>query len=114
VSDGEQEQPQPQQPQQSQPQQHASGLDMSGLVLFGMPGCGGCVQSAQWLSDQGHHFTKYDVTTSPRIIQWLVQTTGQRTVPQFFLNGHWLREGFPRVQHMAQLGELPRPRVTQL
>lgn len=94
--------------------EHPTGLDMSGLVLFGMPACGGCMQSAQWLTDQGLTFRKFDVLTYPKIIAWLVETTGQKTVPQFFFNGHWLREGFPRVQQMASLGELQKPRVTQL
>ena len=90
------------------------GLDLSGLVLFGTQGCGQCIQSAQWLTDQGLVFRKYDVTTSQAVILWLQQAPGQRTVPQFFYNGHWLAEGFARVQHMASLGELQRPGVTQL
>lgn len=94
--------------------EHPPGLDMSGLVLFGTQGCGGCIQSAQWLTDNGFVFRKYDVTTSANVIQWLQQVTGQRTVPQFFFNGHWLAEGFARVQHMASLGELSKPGVTQL
>lgn len=85
-----------------------NGLDMRGLVLFGMPGCAGCLQSATWLSDNDLTYTKYDVSTSQQVIQWLMETTGQRTVPQFFFNGQWLPEGFARVQQMAMRGEIPK------
>ncbi len=101
-------------PNQQQPPQHETGLNMDGLVLMGMPGCGGCLQSAQWLEDQGITFRKYDVTTSQRIIAWVTQATGQRTVPQFFLNGHHVQGGFPQVQQLALQGQLQTPRVTQL
>lgn len=89
-------------------QQHETGLDMSGLVLMGMPNCGGCMQASQWLENNNVVFRKYDVSTSPRIVQWLMQTTGQRTVPQFFFNGQHIQGGFAQVQGLASGGHLPR------
>lgn len=94
--------------------EHPTGLDMSGLVLMGMPNCSGCVIASNWLDGQDLPFRKYDVSTSAHVVKWLIETTGQRSVPQFFLNGHHLPGGFDQVRQMAAMGQLPRPRVTQL
>jgi glutaredoxin len=90
------------------------GINMQGLVLFGMQNCGGCEQAAQWLDRQGCSFSKYDVTTSREVILWLQQQTGQRTVPQFFLNGHHVQGGFQQLQQLAATGQLPKVGVTQI
>lgn len=90
------------------------GINTQGLVLFGMPNCAGCDHAAGWLDNGGHSFRKYDVTTSQETIRWLVQETGERTVPQFFLNGHHIRGGFQQVQQLAAMGHLPKLGVTQL
>lgn len=99
---------------QGQPQPHPTGLDMSGLVLMGMPMCMGCAQASRWLEDEGLAYKKYDVSTNQQIQNWIIQTTGQRSVPQFFLNGHYVQGGFAQVQQLARMGQLPKPGVTQL
>jgi len=90
--------------------QTPQGLNMQGLVLFGMPVCAGCDQAAAWLKSHGFAFTKYDVTTSRAVISWLQQATGQRTVPQFFLNGQYVSGGFNQVMQLAASGHIPRGR----
>lgn len=84
--------------------QPPTGLDMRGLVLMGMPACGACTNSATWLRDHGVTFRKYDVSTSPAVINWLMQETGQRTVPQFFFNGQHVGGGFAQVKQLVQQG----------
>ena len=91
-----------------------NNLNMQGLVLMGMPGCGGCEMSANWLENKGVAFQKYDVRTSQEVVQWLMQVTGERTVPQFFLNGQHVKGGFPQLQALADAGQLPAPSVTQI
>lgn len=82
--------------------------------MFGTPACSGCDQAARWLESNGFSFRKYDVSTSAQAIQWLRQATGERTVPQFFLNGHHLRGGYNQLMQLAATGELPRVGITQL
>ncbi len=89
-------------------------LDMQGLVLFGMPNCVACDQAARWLEDNNHMFRKYDVSTSPTTVAWLMQEVGAKNVPQFFFIGHHLQGGFAQVQQLAAAGELPKPGVSQL
>lgn len=101
----------PAQPQQSPPPR---GIDLTGLVLMGMPGCGGCAQAAQWFDSHSVTYRKYDVSTSPGTIAWLQTATGQRTVPQFFYNGKHLQGGFAQARHFVETGQLQQPRVTQV
>lgn len=87
---------------------------MRGLVLMGMPGCSGCAQAAQWFESHNVTYQKYDVSTSPATISWLVSVTGQRTVPQFFYNGQWLRGGFAQARQLVDAGHVQQGRVTQV
>ena len=79
---------------------------MNGLVLYSGNHCPSCVQAAQWLTTNGYKFQKVEVNGNPQLIDQLVASTGQRTVPQFFYNGSWLPGGFPDVQRLAQQGRL--------
>lgn len=97
-----------------QPQQAPAGIDLRGLVLMGMPGCSGCAQAAQWFESHSVTYRKYDVSTNPAVISWLISVTGQRTVPQFFYNGQHLRGGFAQARHFVETGQLQQPRVTQV
>lgn len=104
--------PPAQPPQQSAP---PPGIDLRGLVLMGMPGCSGCAQAAQWFESHNVKYTKYDVSTSPRTISWLIAVTGQRTVPQFFYNGQHLQGGFAQARYFVENGQMPQHgRATQV
>jgi len=73
---------------------------MNGLVLFSTSTCGPCRAAKQWMHQHGVQFTEINLTVQPNYAPWVQQQTGQRTVPQFFLNGQWLPGGFPAVQAM--------------
>jgi glutaredoxin 3 len=90
------------------------GINTDGLVMFGTPNCPGCDQAARWLANAEVSFRKYDVSNSPQTIVWLQQATGQRTVPQFFLNGHHLAGGYNQLMQLAATGQLPKVGITQL
>ena len=46
--------------------------------------CGYCTAAKKLLEKQGIAFTETDVTTDDSKRTWLVEQTGQRTVPQIF------------------------------
>jgi len=89
------------------------GVKLDGLVLFGSPNCAPCRQASAWLDQQGISFRKVAVDNRERA-SWVQQRTGQNTVPQFFLNGHWLQGGFRQVQALVAQGDVPRVGVHQL
>ena len=79
---------------------------MSGLVLYSGAHCPACVEAERWLRANNCQFQKIDVNGDMQAINWLAQTTGQRTIPQFFFEGRWLTGGFNDVQALAQAGRL--------
>lgn len=81
---------------------------MQGLVLIGSPTCGPCARAGAWLEQGGFRFRKLMIDGDNDLQQWVESQTGQRTIPQFFLNGQWITGGFPAVQQLAQAGQLPR------
>lgn len=77
-----------------------------GLVMFSGSSCPACVQAAQIMNARGIQFTEVKIDGNAEVAQMLAQTTGQRTIPQFFLNGDWLSGGFRQVQQLAQQNAL--------
>jgi glutaredoxin 3 len=49
--------------------------------------CPYCVRAKGLLKRKGVAFEEYDVTDNSAKRAWLVEKTGQRTVPQIFING---------------------------
>lgn len=49
--------------------------------------CPYCTRAKSLLERRGIDYTVIDVTRDDEKRAWLVQTTGQRTVPQIFING---------------------------
>lgn len=47
--------------------------------------CGYCTAAKRYLAAKGIEVTEIDVTHDPETRAWLVETTGQRTVPQIFI-----------------------------
>lgn len=47
--------------------------------------CGYCVAAKRFLESKGVDYTEIDVTNDPEARAHLVDTTGQRTVPQIFV-----------------------------
>ncbi|MCA9602727.1 MAG: glutaredoxin [Myxococcales bacterium] len=50
--------------------------------------CGYCFAAKRFLADRSIPFEEIDVTGDASKRQWLVETTGLRTVPQIFVGDH--------------------------
>lgn len=75
-----------------------------GLVIFSGANCPGCVMAERWMLQHGVPFKKVVVDGDREMISLLEASTGQRTVPQFFLNGTHLARGFSQVKEMVAMG----------
>jgi len=79
---------------------------MQGLVMYSGQNCPGCVQAKRWMEANGVRHQVVVVDGNMQLVQQLMSTTGQRTVPQFFLNGQWLSGGFGQVQQLHAQGQV--------
>lgn len=59
------------------------------------------------LARKGVPFSNIDVTNDPEKRVWLTQTSGQRTVPQIFINGKSIG-GFTELSALQRSGELDK------
>ena len=57
---------------------------MKNVTIYTTDYCPYCVRAKQVLKTQGVAFEEFDVTGDDTKRKWLVETTGQRTVPQIF------------------------------
>jgi len=57
------------------------------VQVYSTVACGYCVRAKALLSRLSIPFREIDVTDDADARQWLVSTTGQRTVPQIFIDG---------------------------
>jgi len=69
--------------------------------------CPYCTRAKQLLSKRGIPFEEIDVTTDDTVRAWLVQATGQRTVPQIFVHDEPIG-GFDNLHELDRTGELQR------
>lgn len=59
---------------------------MAAVTVYVTPWCPYCVRAKGLLKRKGVAFTEVDVSDDPARRAWLVQATGQQTVPQIFIN----------------------------
>lgn len=67
--------------------------------------CGYCFAAKRLLSKKGVPFEEIDVSDDPAARQWLVETSGQRTVPQIFV-GDRAVGGYTDLRALDLSGEL--------
>lgn len=67
--------------------------------------CGFCVRAKQLLKQKGVRFTEIDVEGRDDLRSWLRQVSGQRTVPQVFINGQSMG-GYSDIAALDEAGEL--------
>lgn len=67
--------------------------------------CPYCTAAKRLLRDKGVAFEELDVTDQPEKRAWLVQATGQRTVPQIFFGDDPVG-GFSDLDALVKRGEL--------
>ena len=67
--------------------------------------CGYCTAAKSLLRDRGADFQEIDCSSDSKVRQWLVEQTGQRTVPQIFLGGVPVG-GFSELSALDRAGKL--------
>jgi len=67
--------------------------------------CPYCRAAKQLLGDKQVRYVEIDVDDRPDLRKWLATSTGQRTVPQVFINGRSVG-GFSDISALDAAGEL--------
>lgn len=57
------------------------------VLIYSTPVCPYCVRAKQLLTKKGVAFREIDVSNDPEARAYLVEASGQRTVPQIFIDG---------------------------
>jgi glutaredoxin 3 len=78
---------------------------MSDVVVYSTNSCGYCVRAKALLSKLGIKFEEIDVSSDDAKREWLIQTTGRRTVPQIFIKGKAIG-GFDELAALNAGGQL--------
>lgn len=69
--------------------------------------CGFCVRAKHMLGEKGVRYTEINVEGREDLRAWLRGKTGQRTVPQVFINGRSVG-GYTDIAALDDAGELDR------
>ena len=80
---------------------------MPNVVVYTTKVCPYCIQAKALLKKKGVAFSEIDVSNDPEKRTWLVSATGQRTVPQIFINDQPIG-GFDDMAALNRNGELYR------
>jgi glutaredoxin 3 len=75
------------------------------VLIYLTTWCPYCAAAKRLLRQKGATFTEIDVDGRQDLRRWLVSATGQRTVPQVFVNGQPLG-GYSDVEALDQEGKL--------
>jgi glutaredoxin 3 len=76
------------------------------VVMYRTPYCPYCSMAARRLSQLDLEFEEIDVSGDHERRRWLLSVSGQRTVPQIFINGRSVG-GFDDLSALVRRGELP-------
>jgi len=61
-------------------------VGMLDVRIYTTPFCGYCVRAKQLLASKGVKYSEIDVAGDHRARRWLAEASGQRTVPQVFID----------------------------
>ena len=75
------------------------------VVIYVTEYCGFCRMAEGLLQRKSIAFAAVDVTHSADARSWLVETTGQRTVPQVFIHGRSIG-GYSELSALDRAGKL--------
>lgn len=78
---------------------------MSSVRVYSKSNCPYCVRAKALLTKKGVSFEEIDVERDDGLRTWLVEATGQRTVPQIFVGDRSLG-GFSDVDALDREGKL--------
>ena len=74
---------------------------VAGLLTF----CGFCRMAKRLLGSRGIRFATHDVTGDSEGRRWLMERSGQRTVPQIFIHGRSVG-GYQELAQLDRTGGL--------
>lgn len=77
------------------------------VVLYSTDYCPYCTRAKMLLSKKNVTFEEVNVEERPELRSWLVSASGQRTVPQVFVNNRPIG-GFTDMAALDRAGELDR------
>jgi glutaredoxin 3 len=77
------------------------------VLLYTTEYCPYCQMAKQLLTKKKARFVEIDVGDRPDLRSWLLSASGQRTVPQVFINGRSVG-GFSEISALDRKGELDR------
>lgn len=75
------------------------------VVIYTTGYCPYCTRAKSLLSKKSVEFKEVDVSDRPDLRSWIAERTGQRTVPQVFVNGEALG-GFTDIDALERRGLL--------
>jgi glutaredoxin 3 len=75
------------------------------VVVYLTEWCPYCIRAKSLLGKKNVRFKAVDVDDRPDLRAWLLERSGQRTVPQVFVNGRPLG-GFSDISALDRQGEL--------
>jgi glutaredoxin 3 len=77
------------------------------VLVYTTPWCPYCHAAKRLLGTKQASFTEVDVDDRPDLRSWLASASGQRTVPQVFINGHPVG-GYDDIEALDEEGQLDR------
>lgn len=75
------------------------------VTIYTTTYCGYCAMAKRLLAQKQVQFTEINVEGRDDLRAWLVEASGQRTVPQIFINGRSVG-GFTELSALDKKGEL--------
>ena len=78
---------------------------MRHIEIYSTQQCPFCVRAKALLDSIGLAYREIDVADDHRIMQHMIRRSGQRTVPQIFIDGISVG-GFEQLSQLAAAGEL--------
>ena len=85
---------------------------MSDVQVYTTDNCPYCTRAKALLQKRGIAFEEVDVSQDPSKRDWLVKTTGRRTVPQIFIKGEAIG-GSDELHALDRSGDLARKLKTE-
>lgn len=78
---------------------------MRHIEIYSTQQCPYCVRAKTLLNAKGLEYEEIDVSDDQQIMQYMIERSGQRTVPQIFIDGESIG-GFQQLAMIDSRGEL--------
>lgn len=78
---------------------------MRNIEIYSTQRCPYCTSARALLNDKGLAYREIDVSGDQQLMQHMIERSGQRTVPQIFIDGQSVG-GYQQLLHLASAGGL--------